>query len=623
MRMNGKKQLAAAVLLYAMFQQCASAEISETFTTADQSPWNGTADLSWVGDTNFMEIAGNQLKHISTETTTHAVLTDMGSGYANGRQWTGLLQSDVAMRVNNAQWGGLILASDSADAASVIDGTMNGYRLVWRSGDALMLQQASGSGWSTLAATPDASLNFNQDPVFSATVDANGFFNFWDSTGQIGTYDTGSPVTLGQYAGFIFADNGDTRTHIMDDFSVSDLVVDATASDDAYIVYSDLESVLSVAAPGVLGNDTPAPLSALLVDDATNGTLNLAADGSFTYEPDVGFKGDETFTYQAYNASSTSATATVTISVRQQEAVLHYTFDTDLTDSSGYGRDGNYANTNITSAITNSSRFGAGSLSLTGTNDLNYVRFLGNPLNFSSEEDWSISLWYNAAATNTAGLAGDALHNYTLSYNRDGGVDRNYFLRGSESFNANTWTSSGAIDTGTWHHLAISVSGDGNIVKAYEDGVEIGPVWATEDETGMQFNRIGQDSSNTGGGYFNGLIDEVWIFNYALGSNQVASLYESNSLGLTPTPHIIGLSPASSDTLKMLVYLGEGADAAQYRPKGRAELDSGSWDAVPHAADPGGTFAVSNFAYSVTEGTNTAIYVKSTNTVEFFRIEVE
>jgi hypothetical protein len=101
------------------------------------------------------------------------------------------------------------------------------------------------------------------------------------------------------------------------------------------------------------------------------------------------------------------------------------------------------------------------------------------------------------------------------------------------------------------------------------------------------------------------------------------SLYENNSLGLTPAPHIIGLSPASSDTLKMLVYLGVGADASQYRPKGRAELDSGSWDAVPHAADPGGTFAVSNLSYSVTEGTNTAIYVKSTNTVEFFRIEVE
>jgi hypothetical protein len=607
----------------AMIAAGALADIQETFTKTNESPWNGTADLTWVGDTNFMEIAGNQLKHIITETTAHAVLTDMGSGYANGRQWTGLLQSDVAMRVNDAQWGGLVLSSDSADAANVIAGTMNGYRLVWRNGDSLMLQQASGSGWSTLASTPNADLNFNQDPVFSASVDANGFFNFWDSTGQNGTYDAGGPVTLGQYAGFIFADNGPARTHIMDDFSVSDLVASATANDDAYIVYSDLESVLSVAAPGVLGNDTPAPLSALLVDDAPNGILNLAADGSFTYEPDAEFEGEETFTYQAYNASSTSATATVTISVKQQKAVLHYTFDSDLTDSSGSGRDGSYANTNITSAITNTSRFGAGSLSLTGTNDLNYVSFLGNPLNFSSEEDWSISLWYSAAATNTAGLAGDAQHNYTLSYNREPGAYRNYFLRGSESFNANTWTSTGAIDTGTWHHLAISVSGDGNIVKAYEDGVEIGPAWSTEDETGMNFNRIGHDISNTGGGYFNGLIDEVWIFNYALGTNEVVSLYENNTLGLTPTPHIIGLAPASSDTLKMLVYLGAGADASQYRPKGRAQLDSGSWDAVPHAADPGGTFAVSNLSYSVTEGTNTAIYVKSTNTVEFFRIEVE
>jgi hypothetical protein len=202
------------------------------------------------------------------------------------------------------------------------------------------------------------------------------------------------------------------------------------------------------------------------------------------------------------------------------------------------------------------------------------------------------------------------LSNHILSYNRDAGTGRNCFLRGSEPFNANRVPAPSIPEHGTIWPSPVSV--DGHAVKAYEDGVEIGPAWSTGDETGIRFNRIGHDSSMTGGGYFNRLNDEVWVFSYALGSSQVATLYESNTLGLTPTSHIIGLSGFLRHP-EMLVYLADRADASKYRPKGRVALDDGSWDAVPHAAAPDGTFAVSNLSCSATEGTNTAIYVKSTN----------
>ncbi|QTV80397.1 LamG-like jellyroll fold domain-containing protein [Microbacterium sp. NIBRBAC000506063] len=67
--------------------------------------------------------------------------------------------------------------------------------------------------------------------------------------------------------------------------------------------------VLTVAAPGVLGNDTDADgdtLTAVLVTEPANGELELNADGSFTYTPDAGFSGADTFTYRASDGTAES-----------------------------------------------------------------------------------------------------------------------------------------------------------------------------------------------------------------------------------------------------------------------------------------------------------------------------
>jgi VCBS repeat-containing protein len=83
--------------------------------------------------------------------------------------------------------------------------------------------------------------------------------------------------------------------------------------------YSVAENtVLTVAAPGVLGNDTDADgdtLTAVRVDEPEQGTLTLNADGSFTYTPDSHFNGTDQFTYEVSDGELTSNTATVTLTV--------------------------------------------------------------------------------------------------------------------------------------------------------------------------------------------------------------------------------------------------------------------------------------------------------------------
>ena len=88
------------------------------------------------------------------------------------------------------------------------------------------------------------------------------------------------------------------------------------AVNDAYGV--DGDGTLSVSAPGVLGNDSDPqsdPLTAVLDQGASHGTLSLLSDGSFVYTPAPGFSGTDSFTYFASDGANASGAATVTLTV--------------------------------------------------------------------------------------------------------------------------------------------------------------------------------------------------------------------------------------------------------------------------------------------------------------------
>ncbi len=69
---------------------------------------------------------------------------------------------------------------------------------------------------------------------------------------------------------------------------------------------------------GVLANDSDPeddPLTALLVDGPQSGSLEWADDGSFSYHPDEGFVGSDSFTYRAFDGLLESNLAVVTLEV--------------------------------------------------------------------------------------------------------------------------------------------------------------------------------------------------------------------------------------------------------------------------------------------------------------------
>lgn len=156
------------------------------------------------------------------------------------------------------------------------------------------------SGDSDLSITSGATLNFDstnwehpQSLVFNAGYDAdpeNGSAQFSISGGELATV-------------FLNVTEEDTAKA-------------PVTTPDSYEVTP--ATLLTVSAPGVLGNDADAnnePFTAVLVRDAKHGDLTLNSDGSFTYLPGPDFEGLDTFTYLADDGVLQSAPTQVILGV--------------------------------------------------------------------------------------------------------------------------------------------------------------------------------------------------------------------------------------------------------------------------------------------------------------------
>lgn len=140
----------------------------------------------------------------------------------------------------------------------------------------------------------------------SLTLNANGGFTYTPPTGFTGT------ATF-SYRATNAAGPGTVATVTI---AVQPAPTAPVANGDAYRANSD--QTLTVAAPGVLGNDAAnggGTLTAALVSPPTRGGITLNANGGFVYTPNAGYAGADTFTYRASNANGLSNVATVAINV--------------------------------------------------------------------------------------------------------------------------------------------------------------------------------------------------------------------------------------------------------------------------------------------------------------------
>jgi len=122
-----------------------------------------------------------------------------------------------------------------------------------------------------------------------------------------------------------------------EDSNVATVNITITPVNDAPVAQADsyrtgVDVVLTVAAPGVLGNDTDVDgdnLTAAQVDQPAHGAVTLSADGSFTYTPNAGFNGTDSFTYKANDGALDSNLTAVSIVVNLVPVSADDSFTTD------------------------------------------------------------------------------------------------------------------------------------------------------------------------------------------------------------------------------------------------------------------------------------------------------
>ena len=201
-------------------------------------------------------------------------------------------------------------------------------------------------------------------------------------------------------------------------------------------------------------------------------------------------------------------------------------------DSSGYSNHGS-ACPNTTGPTNSGGKFGGGA-TFDGVTD--YERFdvaNNSVLNISNEV--SISAWVNIDATtigwnHTIVAKGDGTNlNYELYAREDASALYPRFIFSDAGVNYHEWQGSTSFAQDTWHHVVVTFKfQDPNSIKMYVDGSEVSGSWtsgtgAAAPYTGSDNLVIGTFTGNPG---FNGVMDEVKVFNKVLTSGEVVNLYE-------------------------------------------------------------------------------------------------
>ena len=162
-----------------------------------------------------------------------------------------------------------------------------------------MLSNDTGTAGDTLTAALD------QGPSHGTlTLHANGTFTYTPGTGFSGSDSFTYTPKDGAFTG--------TPT------TVTISVVDTAPVGHADTYTTPGNATLTVAAKGVLANDSDAEhdkLTAALSAGPSNGGLTLNADGSFSYTPNAGFVGTDSFSYMANDGILSSASTLVTLKV--------------------------------------------------------------------------------------------------------------------------------------------------------------------------------------------------------------------------------------------------------------------------------------------------------------------
>ena len=213
--------------------------------------------------------------------------------------------------------------------------------------------------------------------------------------------------------------------------------------------------------------------------------------------------------------------------------VAHWAFDegsgTTATDSSGNGHDG----TLLGDPTWVAGMIGSGALSFDGSDGLVDV---GHDESLSITDELTITVWVKVSDLSTfyflvckqpSGTAGDNYPgNYEFRIQSNTGI-LEFGHQEAEGEQYTFYTSETPITAEQWYHVAVSIT-KGELVEFYIDGISAGSF-----EQLTNFGVLNDEPVRIGGrkdgySFFNGILDDVRLYDRALSAVQIQKLYNGN-----------------------------------------------------------------------------------------------
>jgi hypothetical protein len=290
-------------------------------------------------------------------------------------------------------------------------------------------------------------------------------------------------------------------------------------------------------ADALLANDADVDGDALTITSVAatstgGGTVASTAEGAWLYTPAAGFSGPDTFTYTIDDGRGGVVNGTVTVSVASPSTglVLALGFNEPAGSAIAVDGSGNGNNGTVREATVAAGRFG-NARSFDGVNDwvevadsasldLSTAMTLEAWVNPSARTGWHTILLKEAGATMAYEMYGN---------NPDISRPAAYFNTAGGALRAVTGTA--AVGLNAWTHIAVTY--DGTNMRMYVNGTLVRSVLRAGNI--LQSNGVLHIGGNVvwGGEFFQGLIDEVRIYNRALTAGEIQT---DMSTPIVPVP---------------------------------------------------------------------------------------
>ncbi|HXI84263.1 MAG TPA: LamG-like jellyroll fold domain-containing protein, partial [Verrucomicrobiae bacterium] len=256
---------------------------------------------------------------------------------------------------------------------------------------------------------------------------------------------------------------------------------------------------------------------------------------TLSWTPATGAPGPYTATFVATDSqgATDSISTTITVLGNLFDGLLaHWKLDesagTVAADSAGTNN-GTLTGFNFTTNSGHVSGILSNALSFDGVDD--FVALDGNQIDLTN--NFTVTAWLYPRNASTAGAFISVRSFYLASGFRFFIYNNSVFVQGQTTvgWQASTF-GAGAIQNGNWYHVAVVY--DDSFITVYVNGVSLGSAdWGGDMIMNTNsFSRIGSDATE-GADYFNGVIDDVMLFERALTSPQIETLHQSANQPLT------------------------------------------------------------------------------------------